>query len=339
MNKKKSPTMKDVAREAGVSLGTVSNVFNGGSVSPSYKERVEEAAKKLGYTINRYARGLKTSETHVIAFVCPGTDHPFFGDLTNYINKALADRGYRMLLAVTQFIPDMEQRCIRLVSENKVDGIIALTYNPELQLEESIPFVSIDRQCSPTAPCVSSDNYSGGQLAAQKLYELGSRQLLFLSIAPKISGEPDTRRYGFESWCRASHVPFESVVIPDTDGFRPFLNILKARIRDGKPDFDGIFCSTDKLAYVVLRMLKELGVSVPGQVQIIGYDGINMFGDPVMPCVSSICQPVREMAETAVSTLLSRGRPSMPTLICLPVTYRAGGTTRDREELAFIYER
>ena len=72
MNKKSTtPTMKDVAREAGVSLGTVSNVFNGAQVSETYRVKVEEAARKLGYKVNRYARGLKTNQTKTIAFICP----------------------------------------------------------------------------------------------------------------------------------------------------------------------------------------------------------------------------------------------------------------------------
>lgn len=337
MNKKNSPTMKDVAREAGVSLGTVSNVFNGASVSPAYKERVEAAAARLGYQVNRYARGLKTNQTKLIAFICPGTDHPFFADLANYINKALQSRGYRMVLAVTQYSLDMEQRCLQMVTENKVDGIIALTYNPDLRIDDSLPFVSIDRFYSSSVPCISCDNYAGGQLAASKLYELGSRKLLFFNIKPEVSGEPDKRQYGFESWCKANNVSFESIVVDDHRAFLPFLEILRDRIRDGKPDYDGIFCNTDKLAYVVLRILQELHVSVPDQVQIIGFDGINMFGDSQMPCVSSICQPIGLIAEAAVATLLSPDRRFIPTLVCLPVTYRPGGTTRDEERLPYIY--
>lgn len=337
MKRNNSPTMKDVARTAGVSLGTVSNVFNGAPVSAAYKEKVEAAAEALGYKVNRYARGLKTNQTRLVAFICPGTDHPFFADLANYINKALTSRGYQMLLAVTQYSLDREQECIQMVMENKVDGIIALTYNPHLQIEGSLPFVSIDRFYSSSVPCISCDNYAGGQLAASKLYEMGSRNLLFLNIKPDIDGEPDKRQYGFEAWCRAHNVRFESIVTEDQQAFLPFMKIIQTRITDGKPDFDGIFCNTDKLAYVIWRILRELGVSVPEQVQIIGFDGINMFGDNLMPCLSSICQPTEQIAETAVRILLSPDRQSTPTLTCLPVSYRAGGTTRDPERLTYIY--
>jgi LacI family transcriptional regulator len=338
MNKKTStPTMKDVAREAGVSLGTVSNVFNGAQVSESYKIKVEEAARKLGYKVNRYARGLKTNQTRTIAFICPGTDHPFFADMANYISKALQEQGYRMMLAVTQYSLDMEQKCIQMVTENKVDGIIALTYNPDLIIDENLPFVSIDRFYSESVPCISCDNYAGGTLAARKLCELGATKLLFFNIAPAVSGEPDKRQAGFESWCRFHNVPFESIVSSDDQAFRPFLNLVRDRIHDGKPDFDGIFCNTDKLAYVICQILKENGISVPEDVQVIGFDGINMFGDNMMPCVSSIVQPVEQMALQAVSMLLSADRTHLPTLTCLPVRYRPGGTTREDFVKEYIY--
>ena len=338
MNKKSTtPTMKDVAREAGVSLGTVSNVFNGAQVSETYRVKVEEAARKLGYKVNRYARGLKTNQTKTIAFICPGTDHPFFGDLANYINKALLERGYRMMLAITQYNLDMEQKCIQMVTENKVDGIIALTYNPDLKIDSELPFVSIDRFYSDSVPCISCDNYSGGTLAARKLCELGATNLLFFNIVPSVSGEPDKRQYGFESWCRYNNIPFESIISDDTLAFRPFLQSIRDRIHDGKPDFDGIFCNTDKLAYVICQILRELGIRVPEDVQVIGFDGINMFGDYLMPCVSSIVQPVEDLAETAVSILLSTDKSQIPTLTCLPVHYRPGGTTREKVHLDYIY--
>ena len=338
MNKKTStPTMKDVAREAGVSLGTVSNVFNGAQVSESYKIKVEEAARKLGYKVNRYARGLKTNQTRTIAFICPGTDHPFFGDLANYINKALQERGYRMMLAVTQYSMDMEQKCIQMVTENKVDGIIALTYNPDLIIDESLPFVSIDRFYSESVPCISCDNYAGGTLAARKLCELGATKLLFFNIAPKVSAEPDKRQAGFESWCRVHKIPFESVISNDRHAFVPFLKLVRDRIHNGKLDFDGIFCNTDKLAYVICQILRENGISVPEDVQIIGFDGSNMFGDRMMPCVSSIVQPVEQIASQAVTMLLSADRAHLPTLTCLPVRYRPGGTTREAVSKEYIY--
>lgn len=125
MNTHDAPTMKDVAREAGVSLGTVSKVINGIPVGESYRRKVEKAAKKLGYQVNHYARGLKTNESYCIAFIAPSTTNPFFAALAQEICKALSQRGYRMMLFITGFDPKAEQFCIQMIHQNKLDGAIA----------------------------------------------------------------------------------------------------------------------------------------------------------------------------------------------------------------------
>ena len=326
--KSSNPTMKDVAKEAGVALGTVSKVMNNIPVGEDYRIRVEEAAKKLGYQVNSYAKGLKTNHTGIVALIIPTLKHPFFGALTDNVCRVLMKRGFRTLLATTESDMEMENNCIRMARQHKVEGIIALTYNPDIEIDEEIPFVSIDRFYTNRVPCVASDNYGGGQLAAQKLYELGARKLLHLRIGSPVIGEPDKREAGFESWCQLNGVPYRVVHKNDADGLMSFRPILEEMIRDGKPEYDGIFCNTDQLAAVILKMLRQLGLSVPEDVQVIGYDGLLDFTD-YKPYCSSIVQPVERMAETAVDILLNEDRSKLPALTCLPVSYRPGGTTRD----------
>ena len=323
-----SPTMKDVAREAGVALGTVSKVFNGISVGESYRLRVEEAARQLGYQVNNYARGLKTNKTMTAALILPNVTEPFFAALAEAVCGALAHRGYRMILTLSHSDLETEQQCIRMVEQNKVDGIIGLTYNPALEISENIPFVSIDRYFNPSVPCVSSDNFGGGQMAARKLMELGCEKLLFFRIGSDVAGEVDKRGEGFQSACLQAQAEYEMLLVGDAEGLAPFHDFLSNHIRDGKPDFDGIFCNTDWLAYHVLGMLAELNLRVPQDVQLIGFDGIRMFGSGNL-CCSTIVQPVSQLAETAVDILLQEDRSHLPSLICLPVSYVSDGTTRE----------
>lgn len=327
-NKNASPTMKDVAQEAGVALGTVSKVFNGIPVGESYRIRVEEAAQRLGYQVNNYARGLRANKTHVVALIIPSTVHPFFGLLADRVSQELIKRDYRMLLATTDFDPETEQRCIQMVRQNKVDGIIALTYDPNLEVDDSLPFVSIDRYFSSSIPCISSDNFGGGQLAAEKLLELGCKKLLFLRIGSEVPGEADKRGAGFESMCQTKHADCTAVRLNDSDGRERFYEFLEAHMVDGRLEYDGIFCSTDHLAYHICKKLAALGVQVPQDVQIIGFDGLRTFGADDLYC-SSIVQPVDQLAATAVEVLLSEDRKKLPALMCLPVTYAPGGTTKD----------
>lgn len=328
-NENSMPTMKDVAKEAGVALGTVSKVFNGIPVGESYRLKVEEAARKLGYQVNQYARGLKTNKTNTVALIIPSLIHPYFSLLTHELTKALTQRGYRTTLFLTDFDPQAEQACIQMMRQNKVDGAIGLTYNRELVLDENLPFVAIDRYFSATVPCVAADNFGGGSMAAQKLVERGCKRLAFVRTASGVPGETDKRRHGFESYCLSHKIDYEVLELIDTDDEDPrFEEFLRAHLADGKLTIDGFFCGTDRMACCILNLVKSMGLRVPEDVQIIGFDGLRYFGDKEFYC-STIIQPVEAIAQTCVSILLSEDRSTQPAMICLPVTYGPGRTTKE----------
>ncbi|MBR2047839.1 MAG: LacI family DNA-binding transcriptional regulator [Oscillospiraceae bacterium] len=328
MNKPNSaPTMKDVAREAGVALGTVSKVINGIPVGESYRLKVEEAIKKLNYRVNSYAKGLKSNRTFTIAVMVPNLISPFFSKLVNCINKSLAQRGYRMLLCATDYDPEQEQSYVIMAEQQKVDGIICLSYNPNLQVSEDVPLISIDRYFGAHIPCVASDNYGGGALAAQALVRNGCKSLAFLRVGSKLTNEPNKRRDGFINACENMAVPYMMKILDDGQPYSAFEEFLQAHMQDGKLDFDGIFCVTDLLAHQIMGSLRQMGLRIPEDVQVVGYDGIRHFGDLDYTC-STIVQPVEEMAETCVDLVLEKNEGKTPSLICLPVRYAYGGTTR-----------
>lgn len=323
-----TPTMKDVAKEAGVALGTVSKVVNGLPVGYTYRKRVEEAIKKLNYQVNTYAQGMKAGKTYTVALLLPNTRHPFFASLAHYINLALSKQKYRMLLCSTDFDLSIEQEYVNMAQLNKVDGIIGLTYNPDLIVEEGTPFVAIDRPISARFPCVASDNFAGGQLAAEKLSDLGCKHVAFLRTGSSLNSETNKRRSGFENGCLSRGLSYEMKILNDEDPYEPFEEFLTEHIQDGKLSFDGIFCSTDKLAWLIAKSLEKLGQRVPEDVQVIGYDGIRYFDNDDYIC-STIVQPVQEIAEMCVDLLLRESVSTKPPLVCLPVTYAYGGTTKD----------
>ncbi len=326
--KENAPTMKDVAREAGVALGTVSKVFNDIPVGEDYRRRVKEAAQRLGYQVNSYARGLKINKTCSAALILPDITTPFFSALAQAVCQQLAARQYKTILSLTAFDQSVEQRCIQMVQQNKVDGIIGLTYNPELKVDPSLPYVSIDRYFSPNVPCVASDNFGGGQMAAEKLLELGCTRPLFLRIWSGVPGEPDKRGDGFASVWQQRGMDCASLHLKDEEGYRPFREFLAGHMEGKRLAFDGIFCVNDDLAVRVQAILAELGVRVPDDVQLIGFDGIHRFAAEGFHC-STIVQPVRRLAETSVDLLLREDRSNLPSLVCLPVSYAPGGTTRE----------
>ena len=297
-------------------------------VGESYRIRVEEAIQKLNYQVNSYAQGLKANRTYTVALLIPNTFHPYFASLTHHINLSLLKRKYRMLLCVTDGNQNLEQEYVMMVQQNKVDGIIGLTYNPNLKVEEDTPFVSIDRSMGAKIPCVASDNFSGGQMAAEKLADLGCKHVAFLRIGSSLTNEPNKRKAGFENGCLARNLQYSSKILQDGDPISEFEIFLKEHMHNGKLDFDGLFCVTDRIVYDVMKILKKLNVKVPEDVQIIGFDGIQTFGDSDYIC-STIVQPVHEIAEICVELLLQETMSTKPPLVCLPVSYMYGGTTRE----------
>lgn len=319
--------MKDVAREAGVALGTVSKVMNGIPVGEPYRQKVEEAAQRLGYQVNNYARGLKTNKTYSVAFILPSSIHPFYASLIQEVYKALNQRGYRMLLMITDFDPAAEQTCINMIRTNKVDGAIGLTYNPDLVIDADLPYVTIDRYFSATVPCVSSDNFGGGRLAAQVLLEKGCKHPAFFRIGSHVPGEADKRGDGFESYCRLKGVNYEIMRLYDEEDPTQFDRMFQKHLEEGTP-IDGIFCATDRLAWQTRKVVEGMGLRVPEDVQIIGFDGIHQFGELDYYC-STIVQPVEKIAQTCVDILLSPSRSELPATVSLPVSFAPGGTTKE----------
>lgn len=328
------PTMKDVAKEAGVALGTVSKVINGIPVKETSKIKVENAIKKLNYQVNTYARGLKTSKTHTIALIIPSLALPFYASFAYEIEQQAYKYGYKLILCCSNGIPEKELDYLSLASQNKADGIVALTYSDiSKELPEHIPLVTFDRHLkNHNIPRVASDNYAGGILATQKLLEFGCKSPVFIGFHSPFPGEADKRFDGYLEACREYQIAPVYLYEPDID-IRERLKLVSDFItRHENPkahalDFDGVFANTDYHACLVIRALNNLGYQVPDDVQIIGFDGTKKLYPADEYVVSTIRQPIQDLAEKCVSMLLDAKNNTLPTLTLFPVTYEYGGTT------------
>ena len=321
MKDKAAPTMADVARRRGP--GQRCPVINGQQVG-GIQGKPQLSSGQLQY--NSSGRFCAPTVQH-IALIIPNTINPYFALLVHHINMELEKRNRRMLLCFTEYDTNRENELIQMAQQNRVDGIIALTYNPDLTIPEDVPFVTIDRFFSVSVPCIAADNFGGGWLAAKKLKELGCNKLAFLRIGSTLTNEPSKRKEGFVAAC-VEMAFFEIMALEDGAPFTQFEDFLKYHMQEGKLAFDGLFIGTDSLSWRIIQVLRGMGLRVPEDVQVIGFDGIRMFGDQEYT-VSTIVQPVQEIAETCVSTVLSKHLSNVPSLICLPVKYAYGGTTKE----------
>ena len=323
-------TMKDVAALAKVGVGTVSRVLNSsGSVKESTRRKVEAAMKELNYIPNAYARGLKMNKTNTVALIIPTIWHPFFSEFAYYVESNLAEHKYKMLLCNSDVSSDKELEYIQMVQENKVDGIIGITYSDlDNFVSSHLPFVTIDRHFKEETVCVTSDNFHAGQLAVEKFVEKGCKKLGYVGTHSRFPSETTKRRDGFEAQAEQMGVPYAIY-----DGEDPVME-FKQEIRtffEKNPDVDGVFAHTDFIALDILEVLDELKRKVPEEVQIIGCDGIKMEAGRKQ-FLSTIRQPVDLMAKAAVEKIIQviDGEP-VKTKITLPVHYLEGSTTKNEK--------
>ena len=321
-------TMKDVAALANVGVGTVSRVLNSsGSVKESTRRKVEAAMKELNYIPNAYARGLKMNKTNTVALIIPTIWHPFFSEFAYYVESNLAEHKYKMLLCNSDVSSDKELEYIQMVQENKVDGIIGITYSDlDNFVSSHLPFVTIDRHFKEETVCVTSDNFHAGQLAVEKLVEKGCKKLGYVGTHSRFPTETTKRRSGFVEQAELMEIPYAIY-----DGEDPVME-FKQEIRtffEKNPDVDGVFAHTDFIALDILEVLDELKRKVPEEVQIIGCDGIKMEAGRKQ-FLSTIRQPVDLMAKAAVEKIIQviDGEP-VKTKITLPVHYLEGSTTKN----------
>lgn len=334
MTPSRTPTMKDVAACAGVSLGTVSKVINHIPVGQKNKEKVEAAIKELGYEVNTYARGLKIQETKLITLIVPDTTNPFNASFTQYVEQNLYQQGYKLILCCSNGLPEKEISYLNMASQSKTDGIIALTYTDiSKAIPTRIPMVSFDRYFEDhDIPMIASDNFQGGYQGTKKLLELGCRRPVFIRLRSKFPSETDKRMEGYLSACKDFGIEAEYLdeIDPPQSSLciRAFLE--KHRDPSGRLTFDGLFANTDSQGYLAMKILKEMGYRIPQDVQLLGYDGIRKLGiDPESLYLSSMCQPVEELARLCVEILLKKRQGAIvPSLSLLPVSYAYGGTTR-----------
>lgn len=320
--------MKDVAQRAGVGVGTVSRVINR---VPGVKEstliKVNQAIKELNYIPDEYARGLKTKSSRTIALILPSVWYPFFSEFAYYVEKRLGKENYKLLLCNSNDNPTEEAKYIKMLKQNKIDAIIAITYSDiEQYIYSNIPFVSLDRYFDKKVSYVTSDNYEGGKLAARKLLEHGARSLAYVGSHSKYPNGTMLRRAGFRDYLENIGIDYKEIFLQEpVNDFTPYiLEMLKVH-----PKIDGIFCHTDSLLLKLRKILNQYGYRVPEDIQLIGFDGMNLSSDLPLG-ISTIAQPVEQLANGAVDLVLRKiADPSLKNEAKMyPVRYVDGNTTK-----------
>lgn len=297
-------TIKDVAEKAGVTVTTVSRVLNNrGYISRKTREKVYRVMEELQYRPNEIARSLSRKRSMMIGMIIPTIAHPFFAEMAHYIEHYASSLGYKILLCNSRMEQKKEKEYIEMLKSNRVDGVImgshTLEVNDYMLLHQ--PVVTFDRKIA-DFPSISSDNYQGGVLAAELLIRKKCTRIAHIAGNLSLDLLSNRRTQGFVETLRKHAV--EPVLIElGTDVFETadYERVIR-RLFDQHPGLDGLFVSSDMLAVHVIKVCAELGIRIPEQLKLIGYDDIPLTS-LITPGITTIRQPLPEMSRLAVSLI------------------------------------
>ncbi len=307
-------TLKDVAREAGLAVSTVSRILNNrGYISQDARNRVNQAMEKLNYQPNELARSLHRNKSNLIGLIVPHINHPYFSAVISQIEDQAYRKGYRILLCNSQTMKEREQDYIEICRRNRVAGIIMCTGQDSLKGFEDlgVPVIAWERFSDDKVASIECDNLMGGTLAAEHLIGRGCSHLIHLGTNPFIQMPGDCRLIGFRETCRKHGVTcHEETICIGLDYVKDNKEQI-SEILKKYPETDGIFANNDILAAQVIITCKDLRIPVPEKIKVIGYDDV-FLTRITSPSITTIRQPLEEMAIHAIRLLDTsiQGEPS-----------------------------
>ena len=300
-------TIKDVARESGLAVGTVSRILNNrGYISEKSRRKVQEAIEKLDYKPNEMARSLQKKTSSLIGVIVPQIAHPYFASLISCLEEAAYSYDHRILLMNSQGDPRKETQFIDLCYRNQVAGIVLCNGNMDIEKSDnfSVPVVTIERKLHDGDVAIECDNEEGGRIAAEHLIERGCRHLLHISGFTYVGMPAEKRGRGFSGACAEHGIKADIISVPFENYRLPEAEQVFERILRGNPLTDGIFTSDDIMAGELLRVCLKKGIKVPEEIKIIGFDDAGL-PEVSYPALTTIRQPVCEMAHEAVRSMFN----------------------------------
>ncbi|MFJ6698205.1 LacI family DNA-binding transcriptional regulator [Streptomyces sp. NPDC091272] len=302
--------IKDVARVAGVSVGTVSNVINRPTtVAEATRVRVQAAIDRLGYVRSESARQLRAGSSRMISLLVLDMGNPFFVDVARGAERAAREAGLGVMLCNSGQDPAEEATYLSLFAEQRVRGVLltpadATGRNIDAFRRHSIPFVLVDRVAEGTAECsVSVDDVTGGALAVRHLLDTGHRDIAYVGGPARLRQVQD-RREGARAALASAGLPPGALREIPTD------RLDVAAGRDAGARLLGlaerptaVFCANDLLALGLLQAMYAAGVGVPDELAIVGYDDIEFAAAAAVP-LTSVRQPAVQLGRLAAELLL-----------------------------------
>lgn len=325
------PTIRDVAAEAGVSIATVSRALNGRApIAPETARRVQAAVAALGFRANRTGRELRAGSSHTVGVLVPSLANPVFAESVSGIQDAAREAGWSVLIASSAYEAQRESEAIDNLLSHRVGGLLLTVADADDSAtldgldREGVPYVLLYNQPDRTDRASATiDNIAAGRDATRAMIAAGHTRLAMVAGRFAASDRSKQRYRGFVQ--ALTEHGLEQVALIELGFDAPDIDAGTRALLTGPDRPTGLFCSTDLLALRVMALLREAGIDVPGDVAIVGFDGIPV-GRLIAPSLATVAQPSHEMGRRAFLHLLARLEGAAPERILLPYELRPGGS-------------
>lgn len=308
-------TIKDIARECGCGLGTVSRALNNmPGVKEETRQRILAVVEKHGFVLNSHAKQLKAQDSRTIAIIIKGATSVLLTSMLCAIQKRLENLPYVASVIVIDETENEAQVAYKVYYEQKPIGFIFLGGNPDLHKEDfqkiQIPCVLISSEAenieNNSLSSVSTDNIKASEFSANYLIENGHKKIGVIGGFIEHTGTSTRRLKGFMNAMKNAGLAFDinKSYVPCKYSFDGGFEAVKVLMKNN-PDITALWTMSDVMAIGAIRGLKDMGYSVPEQISVIGFDGL-VFGDYYSPRLTTIKQQDIELAEKGLDLLLGR---------------------------------
>lgn len=302
-------TIKQVSELSGVSKSTVSRVITGkGAVSEASRKRVQSAVEQLGYRPNQVAQSLKRQQSDMIGLLTVHLGSPFYAGLMGGVQEALRDVGKDLIVASGYGTIEGEKRAVETLRSRGCDGLICFfegEHPPEFLrlLSSQTPLVIVNRRdLESHHSCMSIDSYHGSCLATQYLVDHGHRDIVYFS-GPNSLYDASQRLSGFVETLRQNNLEInESSILPGQYSPQSGYDRLIALASHRNKMPSAIFAADDDIAAGIYRAARELGLDIPNDLSIVGYDN-SEFSEHMYPGLTTVSQPLIQLGMKAVDLL------------------------------------
>lgn len=323
-------TIKDVAKEAGVSVASVSRFTNNkGYVSEDAKKRIEKAINKLNYRPNEIARSLFQKKTNMVGLIIPDISNPFFPMLARGVEDYLAERNYQMVLGNTANDPQREIQYYQSFQQHNFAGIITAV-EPLENHKVTLPLIQVDRADDQSPFYVRSDHHLGGRLVAEAVIQTKPQHVLVMK-GPSEIYNVSQKNEAILAEFQKQGISYQELAV-NTFGLEEISALVKeVMVVVEAGHCDTIVATNDIHAIYIMKEAISRGLAIPEELQIIGYDGID-FAELLVPQLLTIKQPVYEMGSLAAEMLLNQieDKENKTRQVSLPVVLSEGQTVRKR---------